>query len=226
MDTPIVRRVALVFGLVVALCTATPAQVTGADDESDTTTERRWSYSSRGPGRNLARASDPSASWWETGPWYGGVSAGPAWFGGDGLADSTDFAAEARVARDLTDNIYLLGSYTFAIVESEGDAALGGSGDEERHDLHIFTLGVGFRADVTPEVKLFIEPRAGLLFGSDADAAPVGALTGGVDVSVTEGIALRFAVTGLLTDSAISRDGPDANLESGVYATLGVTFEF
>jgi len=202
---------------------AARAQASGPDDGA-TTSERNWAYSSRGPSRSQARASDPNRSWWDQGSWYASISAGPAWFDGDGLSGSADFAAEARVARELSDEVYLLGSYTFALVESDGASA--GSGDDETHDLHVLALGVGFRFEATPEVQFFVEPRVGVLFGSDADAAPVGMLSGGVEVSVTEGIAVRFAITALVTDSDISREGQDAKVDSGVMGMLGVSFEF
>ena len=214
--------------LVLAAITALPLSSWGAvaaraqnTDADTTTSERAWAYPSRGPSRSQARAADPNRSWWDQGSWYASATAGPAWFGGDGLSRSADFAAEGRIARDLTDEVYLVGSYTFALAETKGDAA--GLGGDETHDLHAFALGVGFRFEATPEVQFFIEPRVGVLFGSDADTAPVGMLSGGVEVSVTEGIAVRFAVTGLITDSSISREGAD---DSGVMGTLGIAFEF
>ena len=216
---------AVMAALFIASCGAFTARAQDPnDDAGSTTAQRDWSYSSRGPTRSEARASDPNRSAWDQGSWYASISAGPAWFGGDNMSNSTGFALEGRVARDLTDEVYLLASYTFALAESKpGPDSFGG---DEHHDLHAFAFGVGFRFEVTPEVQFFVEPRAGVLFGSDADAAPVGMLSGGVEVSVTEGIAVRFTITGLVTDSTISRRGTDANVDSGVMGTFGVSFEF
>jgi hypothetical protein len=218
-------RVLTALGLALAAASggATYAQ---ESDSRPTTGEREWAYPSRGPSRAEARAANANRPGWDPYSWYASVSAGPAWFNGDGLSDSADFAAEGRLAHDLTDEVYLVGAYTFALTETEGDDGLGGSTDEDTVDLHIFSFGVGFRLEATPEVHFFIEPRAGVLFGSDADAAPVGLLSGGVELAVTEGIAVRFAVTGLITDSDINTEGPDANLDSGVMGTLGIAFEF
>ena len=184
-----------------------------------TTAQRQGTSDTRGP----ARTTDPGQS--VVRPWYFTATAGPAWFGGDDVSDATSFAGQVRLARDLSDEAYLVGSYLFAMPETETDTAGGGT-DEDSHDLHAFTFGAGLRGDVTQEVQLFIEPRAGVLFGSDIDAAFAFTLAGGVDFRVTEGVAVRFEVTGLLTDAEIDTGGADANLESGFLASFGVSFEF
>ena len=214
----------VVAAIVGVLALAAPAR--GQEGDDATTTPRDWAYPSRGPGPGQGQHTDPNRSWWDTGSWYASVSAGPAWFGGDDMSDSVDFAVEGRVARDLSDEVYLVGSYTFAIAETQASDVPGASDDEEKHDLHILAAGFGVRFDLSRDAQLFIEPRAGVLFGSDSDAAPVGLLSGGVDLIVTEGIVVRFAVTGFVTDSDIDRNGPDANLETGVMGTLGIAFEF
>jgi hypothetical protein len=208
--------------LIASLAPAARGQDTKPDSDA-TTSQRDWAYSSRGPARGQ---SDPNKSWWDTGYWYGSVSAGPAWFGGSEMSDSVDFSIEGRIARDLSDDVYLVGSYTFALAETKPADVPGASSEEEKHDLHMLAVGFGLRLEPAPDLQFFLEPRVGLLVGSDADAAPVGILSAGVELSVTEGIAVRFAVTGFVTDSDIERDGPDANLDSGVMGTLGISFAF
>jgi hypothetical protein len=208
----------------VALASTIAGAAQAQDSDSTTTSDRNWAYPSRGPSRSEARAPDPNRPGWDPYSWYASVSAGPAWFGGDRMSNSAGFAAEGRVAHDLTDEVYVLGAYTFALAETRVREEL--VADHDTHDLHVFSAGVGFRFDASPEVQFFLEPRVGVLFGGDADAAPVGILSGGVELSVTEGIAVRFAVTGLVTDSDINTSGFDANLNSGVIGTLGIAFEF
>jgi hypothetical protein len=193
-------------------------------DSGATTAERNWEYPSRGPSRSEARAADPNRSGWDPYPWHWSVAAGPAWFNGDNLSDTPAFAVEARLAKDLTDEVYLVGSYDFALVESE----LGSNSflSSEWHDVHALAFGVGFGFDLTPEVQFFVEPRAGVLFGSDADVAPVVLLSAGLEASVTEVIAVRFAITGLVTDTDINRDNADAHIDSGIMGTFGIAFEF
>ena len=217
------RLVILLVALLITACAADAARA--QDGEADPTTDQReWNYSSRGPARREAGSRDPGRSWWNEGPWHASIAAGPAWFGGDNISDSVGFVAEVKLARDLTDEVYALASYDLLTAKTEPDPDSFGS--DESHVLHTLALGVGFRFEVTPEVELFLEPRAGILFGGDADAAPAGLLSGGIEVSVTEGIAIRFALTGLLTDSTLSTSGPDGELESGVMGTLGISFEF
>ena len=196
----------------------------GADD-GKTTAERDWAYPTKGPTREQARTPGPEAPWWQQGPWYAGVEAGIGWFDGDGLTNAPDFVAEGRIACDLADEFYLLGSYTFALAETEVET-LAGDSEQEKHDIHVLAFGMGARFLASPEMQLFVEPRVGVLFGSDADVAPAGMLSAGIDLFATEGLAVRFAVTGMVTDSDINTDGEDANLRSGVMGTLGIVFEF
>jgi hypothetical protein len=44
--------------------------------------------------------------------------------------------------------------------------------------------------------------------------------------SVAEGVSVRFVLSGMLTDTDISRNREDANLEWAVMATFGVAFQF
>ena len=223
------RAAALVYAacaclLIAAAPVVTRAQETRPDDA--TTSDRDWAYPTRGPTREQARSADPNRPLWQEGPWFGSVAAGLVWFDGDNLSGSADFAADLRLGFDLSNEASLVASYTFALAETEVPSSGGGSVDEETHDIHILALGVDLQADVTHELRLFIEPRVGVLFGSDADVAPVGMLSGGVALTVVEGTTLRLAVTGLVTDSDINTSGEDANLDTGVMATLGLAFEF
>jgi hypothetical protein len=197
-----------------------------APDDTTTTNARDWNYPPQGPTRSQARAAGADEHWWENGPWSVAASFGPAWFAGDGISSTTDFAAEARLARDLSHDVYLLGSYTFLLAETKVTDPATGSSDEEDHDLHAISFGAGFRLDVTDEVQLFIEPKAGVLFGGDTDPAPVGMLSAGLEVLAAEGVRVRVAVTGLVTDADISTKGRDANLDSGVFGSVGIVFEF
>src|SRR5688500_5029973 len=97
-------RAALVLAAALLSGASTAGFAQGQDPDADGTTNRReWAYPSRGPapGQRGARAVDPNGS--GLGPWYGSVSAGLGWFDGDGLSNSTGFAAEGRLACDLTD---------------------------------------------------------------------------------------------------------------------------
>jgi hypothetical protein len=158
-------------------------------------------------------------------PWEVSASAGAAWVGGDDLAGSLDMAAQLRLAKYLSDHVYLSGSYLFALTETEFEPLGGGPEETDDHDLHVATVGVGFRFEVTPDVRLFVEPRIGVLFG-DADTAPAGGVAGGLELEVTEGIALRFEALGLVTDSSIDTDAGEADIDSVAAFTMGVVFEF
>ena len=223
-DKPVCRRL---FTLAILLAgVAFDGGVLGQEDagagDAGTTSSRDWSYPPRGPDRG--RGDRPGGQWWESGPWHASAGVGAGWFGGDDLSDSAAFAAQLRVGCDLSDEAYFVGSYLFASPETDGGA---GDAADESHDLHVLTLGVGLRADVTDGVRLFVEPRAGALFGSGVDAAPVGALTGGVDFFVAEGISIRLELTGLITDAEIDTgDAGSANLDSGVIGSFGISFEF
>jgi hypothetical protein len=207
----------------IAVSASTSAARAQDPDADATTAERTWQYPSRGPSRSEAKASDSSRPGWDPYPWHWSVAAGPAWFNGDNLADSPAFAVEARVAKDLTDEVYVVGSYNFAYVESN----LGANSflSSEWHDVNALAFGVGFRFDLSQKVQFFVEPRAGVMFGSDADAAPVGMLSAGLEAAVAEGIAVRFTITGLVTDSDINRRGSDAKNDSAIMGTFGVAFE-
>jgi len=193
-------------------------------DASPTTADRNWQYPSHGPTRSEAKAADPNRSTWDLYPWHASITGGPAWFGGENLSGSPAFVAEGRLAKDLTDEAYIVAAYDFVLVESESENS--GSSDTHWHDLDIFTLGAGFRLPLSPEVHFFFEPRGGVLFGSDADVAPVGMLSAGLEAIAAEGITVRFAITGLATGTDISRNGTDARVESGIIGTFGIAFEF
>ena len=158
-------------------------------------------------------------------PWEVSVSAGAAWVGGDDLSDSMDFAAQLRLGKQLSNEVYVAGSYLFAIAETQFESPLGGPDETEDHDLHIASLGVGLRLEVTEEILFFVEPRIGVIFG-DADTGPVAGFAGGVELAVTEGVALRFEVLGLAADTSLDTAFGDADVDSVAAFTLGVTFEF
>jgi hypothetical protein len=216
----------LVAGVTLVCGTAARAQDAGDPSTTNEQGGRGWNYPSKGPTREQSRAAGGDEHWWEHGPWSVAASFGPAWFTGDGVSGNTDFAAEARLARDVSHDVYLLGSYSFLDVETKVDDPTTGSSREQSHDLHAVCFGAGFRVDLTEEVQLFIEPKAGVLFGGDTDAAPVGMLSAGVEISATEGVWIRLAVTGLVTDANINTNHTHANLDSGVFATVGIAFEF
>jgi hypothetical protein len=216
--------------LVLIVVGAAPARAGGyltQDDAADggarTTADRAWTYDTRGP--NQSAAEKPGTQWWETGPWFMVVSAGPAWFDGDDMANSVTFAGQVRVGRELSRSAYLFGSYLFALPETHITGP-GGNSDFDSHDLHAVTFGGGVQAVLSPEFRLYLEPHLGVLFGSDIDAAPVGALTGGFALYATDYVAMRFEVTGLVTDATIDTSAGDAEIDTGVIVSFGVLFEF
>lgn len=194
-----------------------------ADGGSRTTADRAWTYDTRGPSQS--GAVKPGTQWWETGPWFVIVSAGPAWFDGDDLDNSVSFAAQVRVARELSRNAYIVGGYLFALPETDVTNASGAS-NHDRHDLHAVTIGAGMQGDVSPDFRLYVEPHIGVLFGSDIDAAAVGSVTAGVAFFATDQLAMRFEITGLVTDATIDTNAGDARIKAGIVGSFGISFEF
>lgn len=160
-------------------------------------------------------------------PWHFGAAFGVAFFSGDSAVDGdAGFLAELRASRDLTEYIYFVGSYALAFARTDVIDPLNGSSDRDTAVLHVPTVGIGFRAEVTPEIRLFVEPKIGALFGGDADAAPVGGATAGIDIELDPGIAIRVGFTGLLTDTSIETSAGDADL-TGIWSIgIGLVFEF
>src|SRR4051812_27624077 len=110
------RRFALIVsGVALAWAPAARAQDAGDASSSD----RGWNYPSKGPTREQSRAAGGDEHWWEHGPWSVAASFGPAWFTGDGVSGNTDFAAEARLAPDVSHHLYLLGPYSFLDVATK-----------------------------------------------------------------------------------------------------------
>lgn len=160
-------------------------------------------------------------------PWQFGAAFGVAFFSGDNAVDGdTGFVAEVRASKDLNEDIYFVGSYTLAFARTDVTNPLDGSSNRDTAVLHVPTVGVGFRAELTPEIRLFVEPKIGALFGPDADAAPAGGATAGVDIELDPGIAIRLGFTGLLTDTSLQTAAGDVDLTGIWSAGIGLVFEF
>src|SRR5205085_3055221 len=102
-----------------------------------------------------------SEAWWVSG------TAGVAWFSGDGAVNGeAGFTAELRAAREIANNFYVVGSYLLAVPRTQVTDPVSGSTDRESHAVHVPTIGIGYRAEITPELHLFVEPRIGGIFGS------------------------------------------------------------
>jgi hypothetical protein len=159
-------------------------------------------------------------------PWEFSVSAGLAFFSGDdAFDDQPGFAIDLRAAHDLTGDFYVVGSYLLAFARTDVIDELDGSNDRDTKVLHVPTVGVGFRAEVTPEIQLFVEPKLGAVITSD-DVGPAGGASAGVDFEVDPGIAVRVGFTGLLTDSRVDTSAGDADL-NGIWSVgVGLVFEF
>lgn len=119
-----------------------------------------------------------------------------------------------------------MGSYALAFARTDVTDPLDGSSDRDTAVLNVPTVGIGLRAEVSPEIRLFVEPKLGALFGGDADAAPVGGASAGIDIALDPGIAIRVGFTGLLTDTSIETSAGDADL-TGIWSVgIGLVFEF
>jgi hypothetical protein len=160
-------------------------------------------------------------------PWQFSGTVGVAYFSGDrAVRDNAGFTAEARLSHDLAENFYLVGSYLLGFARTEVTDPDTGSADRDTVVLNVPTIGLGFRGEVTPEIHLFVEPRLGLLFGPDADTAPAGGASAGVDIQLQPGLDVRVAFTGLATDSELDTSAGDKHL-SGIWSVgVGLAFEF
>jgi hypothetical protein len=166
-------------------------------------------------------SSDPSGG----DAWHFAAGAGVAWFTGDDDVDSDPgFSAEVRVARDMTDDLYVVGSYLLTVPRTETPDPDGGT-DRDDYVLHVPTIGVGARLEAGPSVSLFVEPRIGAIFG-DADAGPVGGATAGAIIEIQPGLNLRVSFTGLFTDSTLDTPVGDADLNGIFNVGVGLVFEF
>jgi hypothetical protein len=154
-------------------------------------------------------------------PWEASVSLGAAWFGELATSNSPGLAAQLRVAKNISDEAYVSANYLFALAEAETDTPNG----QQDHDVHIATIGIGLRADVTNELAFFAEPRIGAIFG-DVEAGVAAGLAAGLELEVTEGILLRFEALGMGLDSSIDTGSGNSDLELVLAFTMGVVFEF
>ncbi|HZN65446.1 MAG TPA: hypothetical protein VFB66_09095 [Tepidisphaeraceae bacterium] len=168
------------------------------------------------------RPPDIRANEW---PWEISASAGAAWVGDEDVDGSLNFAGQLRLGKYVGNNVSVVGSYLFALAETEIEPPGGGPVESSDHNLHVGMIGVCMRLDLTPEMRLFIEPRIGVIFG-DADTGPAGGAAGGLELEVTDNIFLRFEALGLLADSTIDTDAGDADVDGIAAFTLGIVFEF
>jgi hypothetical protein len=169
----------------------------------------------------------PSPEGSDSDAWFFSGSAGIAWFTGSNAVDGQPgFAAELRAAREISGDFYVVGSYLLAVPRTEVIDPLSGSIDRESHGLHIASIGLGYRAEITPEIHLFVEPRIGGVFGTDVDAAPIGGASAGVEIDVRPGLAVNVRFTGLFTDTQVDTRIGNVDL-NGIWSVgVGLTFEF
>jgi hypothetical protein len=169
----------------------------------------------------------PSPEGLNSDSWFFSGSAGIALFSGSDAVDGqAGFAAELRAAREISGDFYVVGSYLLAVPRTEVTDPLSGSTDRESHALHALTIGLGYRAEITPEIHLFVEPRIGGLFGTDVDAAPIGGASAGIEIDLRPGLAVNVRFTGLFTDTQMDTRVGDVHL-NGIWSVgVGLTFEF
>lgn len=166
-------------------------------------------------------SSDPSGG----AAWHFSAGGGVAFFSGDDAVDGeAGFAAEVKLAREMTGDFYVVGSYLVAVAQSELPDPDGGT-DQDDHILHVPTIGIGLRVEATPSVTLFVEPKVGVVFG-DADAGPAAGATAGVDFEIQPGLDLRVGFTALFTDATLDTDAGDADLNGIFSVGVGLVFEF
>lgn len=179
-------------------------------------------------GARRAREWRPTREGLSADAWHFSAGAGLAFFSGDdAVSDDPGFAAELKVSRDLSGDLYVVGSYLLGFAESEFTDPVDGTEESDSHVLHVPTIGLGVRFEATPEIRFFLEPKLGALFGSDADAAPVGGATAGVDIELDPGIAVRVAFTGLATDTELEIDDEEEADLNGIWSlAVGLVFEF
>ena len=159
-------------------------------------------------------------------PWLVSASAGFLVLGGDDPVDEEGgFAFELRASRSLTGGFYFAGSYLLGVVETDVVDPDDGSEEDETHFLHVPTLGVGWRAELSPEISLFIEPKIGALITSD-DIGVVGGGTVGFGFQVDPGWGVRIGLTALAANASLDTEAGDADI-SGLFSVgIGLVFEF
>ena len=82
-------------------------------------------------------------------PWDFAVLAGFAFFSADDAFDEAGFAAELKLSHDLASDFYVAGSYLLAFVSTDVVDPGDGSSVDETHTLHVPTVGVGYRAELS-----------------------------------------------------------------------------
>jgi hypothetical protein len=221
MSNPFTRHgTTIAAALAAALFASTASAQPGTDDVA--ADDREMPTAAR---RAHEWSPDPDAT---GGPaWFASASPTIVFFSGDDAVDTdAGFGAQFRVGRRLAGNSYVVGSYLVAFAEAEAADPFDDSSDEEDFVLHIPTIGVGVRADVSPEVYVFIEPCIGGVFGSDVDAgAAVGASTG-VEIELQPGFAVRVSFSGMFTDSSFDTSAGDADLDAVWSVGVGLAFQF
>jgi hypothetical protein len=177
-------------------------------------------------GARRAAEWDPSPEGVAGAPWEFSVSAGLAFFSGDdAFDDQPGFAAELRASHDLTGDFYVVGSYLLGFARTEVTDEDDGSLDRDTHVLNVPTVGVGFRAELTPQIDLFVEPKLGAVITGD-DVGPAGGASAGIDIGLDAGICVRLGLTGLLTRTTVDTSAGDADL-NGIWSVgVGLVFEF
>lgn len=178
-------------------------------------------------GARRAREWRPTPEGASADAWHFSAGAGLAFFSGDdAVSDDPGFSVEVKASRDLTADLYVVGSYFVGFADSEFTDPFDGTEESDSHVLHVPTIGIGVRFEATPEIRFFLEPKLGALLSSDADAAPVGGATAGVDIELDPGLAVRVSFTGLVTDTELQTDAGDADLDGIWSVGVGLVFEF
>ena len=162
----------------------------------------------------------PTREGLDSNPVYFSATVGLGFFSGDEAIDDVGFTAELHGSGEITGGLYFAGSYLLAFVQTEGFF-----GEDDTHFLHAPTVGLGYRAEIMPEIHLFIEPRIGVLFGGE-DAAPIGGAAAGAEFQLNPGLLLHARFTGLLTDAEVDTGTFNADLDAIWSVGVGVTFEF
>lgn len=158
--------------------------------------------------------------------WFFSGTAGIAWFSGDDAVDGEPgFTIEARAARELTSGFYVVGSYILGVAQTQV-TDLAGDIHDDSHLFHIPSIGVGFRAEVTPEIHLFVEPRVGGIFGGDVDAGPVAGASAGAEFELDPGLLIHVRFSGLFAETSLQTPAGDADLDGIFSVGVGLTWEF
>ena len=175
-------------------------------------------------GARRAAEWQPSPEGVSSDAWFLSGDVGVALLTGDeAVEDEAGFTAELRIARELASDFYAVGSYLIGFARVEDPSPF--SDDEDTAVLHIPTLGIGWRPELTPEIHLLLEPRIGVIFG-DADTAPAGGGSIGVEIQLDPGIHFNARFTALFTGTDVDTPGEDADLNALWSAAVGMTWEF